>query len=93
MLARVSQRSSVSWAFPRGHKHTARSEIGHGMDIARQFAASYGLWIVLAIVFLAMHWFGLRHCGAGHEHGTPNAHPRPSEDERDRRALAKKTTE
>jgi len=32
------------------------------------FLQSYGLWILLAAVFLAMHWFG-RSCGGGHEHG------------------------
>ncbi len=31
------------------------------------FLQTYGLWIVLAGVFLAMHWFG-RGCGGGHAH-------------------------
>jgi hypothetical protein len=34
------------------------------------FLQSYGLWILLAAVFLAMHWFGLS-CGGGHGHGQP----------------------
>jgi hypothetical protein len=38
------------------------------------FLQSYGLWILLAGVFLAMHWFGMG-CG-GHGHGAP-----PSENE------------
>lgn len=40
------------------------------------FLQSYGLWILLAGVFLAMHWFGMR-CGGGHRHGGPR------EDKRD----------
>jgi hypothetical protein len=28
-----------------------------------EFMRSYGLWIVLAVVFLAMHWFGAG-CGS-----------------------------
>jgi hypothetical protein len=42
------------------------------------FLQSYGLWILLAGVFLAMHWFGMG-CG-GHRHGRPP----PSEDTRTR---------
>ncbi|MBI2217707.1 MAG: hypothetical protein HYU51_10450 [Candidatus Rokubacteria bacterium] len=30
-----------------------------------EFMRSYGLWIVLAGVFLAMHWFGAG-CGSAH---------------------------
>jgi hypothetical protein len=37
------------------------------------FLQTYGLWILLAGVFLAMHWFGMG-CGGGH------AHRRPRED-------------
>ncbi|MBI1734511.1 MAG: hypothetical protein HYR51_04990 [Candidatus Rokubacteria bacterium] len=33
-----------------------------------EFMRSYGLWIALAAVFLAMHWFG--GCGASHRHGS-----------------------
>lgn len=32
------------------------------------FLQTYGLWILLAGVFLAMHWFGMG-CGGGHGHG------------------------
>lgn len=32
-----------------------------------EFITSYGAWIVLAGVFVAMRWFGLG-CGAGHRH-------------------------
>lgn len=32
-----------------------------------EFIRSYGLWILLAGVFVAMHWFGMG-CG-GHRHG------------------------
>ena len=33
------------------------------------FLQSYGLWILLAGVFFAMHWFGMG-CG-GHRHAGP----------------------
>lgn len=33
-----------------------------------EFLRSYGLWILLAGVFVAMHWFGMD-CGGGHGHG------------------------
>lgn len=33
-----------------------------------EFFQNYGLWIVLGVVFLAMHRFGLGCCG-GHDHG------------------------
>jgi hypothetical protein len=29
----------------------------------------YGLWIVLGVVFLAMHKVGMGCCGGGHRHG------------------------
>lgn len=32
------------------------------------FLQSYGLWILVAAVFVAMHWFGMG-CSGGHEHG------------------------
>ena len=35
-----------------------------------EFVRSYGLWILLAGVFVAMHWFG-RGCGGGRAHGAP----------------------
>ena len=28
-----------------------------------EFAQTYGLWIALAGVFIAMHWFGMGCCG------------------------------
>jgi hypothetical protein len=33
-----------------------------------EFLRSYGLWVLLAGVFVAMHWFGMG-CGGGHRHG------------------------
>jgi len=33
-----------------------------------EFLRSYGVWILLAGVFVAMHWFGMG-CGGGHRHG------------------------
>lgn len=47
------------------------------------FLQSYGFWILLAGVFLAMQWFGMG-CGGGHRHGAPR------EDERDSREEAAK---
>ena len=32
-----------------------------------EFLRSYGVWILLAGVFFAMHWFGMG-CGGGHRH-------------------------
>jgi hypothetical protein len=34
-----------------------------------EFLRSYGIWILLAAVFFAMHWFGMGCCG-GHRHGS-----------------------
>ena len=46
-----------------------------------EFFSNYGLWIALAGVFFAMHWFGMGCCGrGGHRHeskpkeGTPDEH-------------------
>jgi hypothetical protein len=47
------------------------------------FLQSYGLWILLAGVFVAMHWFGMG-CGGGHRHGGSR------EDEREQSAGATK---
>ncbi|HEU5393593.1 MAG TPA: DUF2933 domain-containing protein [Candidatus Methylomirabilis sp.] len=33
-----------------------------------EFLRSYGVWILLAGVFFAMHWFGMG-CGGGRRHG------------------------
>ncbi len=35
-----------------------------------EFLSSYGLWILLGVIFIAMHRFGMGCCGAGHQHGT-----------------------
>jgi hypothetical protein len=40
-----------------------------GRNGMEEFVRSYGIWIVLAAVFFAMHWFGMR-CGGGHRHGS-----------------------
>jgi hypothetical protein len=32
-----------------------------------EFIRSYGIWILLAGIFFAMHWFGMG-CGGGHRH-------------------------
>jgi hypothetical protein len=32
------------------------------------FLQNYGLWVLLAGVFLALHWFGMG-CGGRHGHG------------------------
>jgi hypothetical protein len=44
------------------------------------FLQSYGLWILLGGVFLAMHWFGMG-CGGGHRHGGPREEERKPADE------------
>lgn len=38
-----------------------------------EFLHNYGLWIVLAGVFFAMHRFGAGCCGAGHHRILPRA--------------------
>jgi hypothetical protein len=63
------------------------------MAIVIELVWGYGLWIVLAAVFLTMHWFGKSCCSAGHRHTTPSVRPRPSEDEPDSRAVVKKVKE
>ncbi len=37
-----------------------------------EFIRSYGLWILLGVVFIAMHRFGMG-CGGGHSHGSKQA--------------------
>ena len=37
-----------------------------------EFVQSYGLWIALAGVFVAMHWFGIGCCGGRHQQGQRN---------------------
>jgi len=34
-----------------------------------EFLSGYGFLILLVVVFLAMHWFGMG-CGTGHRHGS-----------------------
>ena len=34
-----------------------------------EFAQTYGLWIALAGVFVAMHWFGMGCCGGRQRQG------------------------
>jgi hypothetical protein len=36
-----------------------------------EFLHNYGLWIVLAGVFFAMHRFGMGCCGGGHQQRLP----------------------
>jgi hypothetical protein len=33
-----------------------------------EFLSNYGLWILLAGIFFAMHAFGMGCCGGGHRH-------------------------
>lgn len=35
-----------------------------------EFLSSYGLWIVLAVIMIGMHWFGASCCGGEHRHGS-----------------------
>lgn len=44
------------------------------------FVKNYGLWILLGVVFIAMHRFGAG-CGHGHDHGAGRADERPRADE------------
>ena len=37
-----------------------------------EFIRNYGLWILLGVVFIAMHGFGMG-CGGGHSHGSKPA--------------------
>lgn len=34
-----------------------------------EFIQTYGLWILLGGIFVAMHWFGMGCCGGSHRHG------------------------
>jgi len=79
--------------YPIDRSRSARTEIGQGMGIVMELVGSYGLWIVLAAVFLTMHWFGTSCCGGGHEHRTPQGSRRPSEDEPDSGAAVKEAKE
>lgn len=46
-----------------------------------EFLHNYGLWLVLAGVFFAMHRFGMGCCGTRH-HRKPSEHDRPPHDEK-----------
>ena len=35
-----------------------------------EFLSSYGRWIVLAVIMIGMHWFGMGCCGGGHRQGS-----------------------
>ncbi len=69
------------------------AEVVRPMRIVIELVWSYGLWSVLAAVFLTMHWFGTSCCGGGHEHRTPRGSRRPSEDEPYGRTTAKEIKE
>lgn len=43
-----------------------------------EFLQNYGLWIVLACVFFAMHWFGRGCCGGGHDQKLPQHNGGPA---------------
>ena len=44
------------------------------------FLSDYGLWIALAGVFFAMHWFGMGCCGGrGHRHESEPKESKPDE--------------
>ncbi len=45
-----------------------------------EFVKDYGLWILLGVVFIAMHRFGTG-CGQGHDHGAEQADDPPRADE------------
>lgn len=45
-----------------------------------EFISTYGLWILLGVVFIAMHRFGMG-CGGGHDHGTKQAEGQQRADE------------
>jgi hypothetical protein len=59
------------------------------MGIVLELIGSYGLWIVLAAVFLSMHWFGVSCCGGGHQRRTPQDPNRSHDCEHDRGAARK----
>ena len=54
-----------------------------------EFIRSYGLWILLGVVFIAMHRFGMG-CGGGHDHGSAQADGLQRADEPARRDEKKK---
>jgi hypothetical protein len=44
-----------------------------------EFLSNYGLWILLAGIFVAMHMFGMGCCGGGHDHGSKQKDERGDE--------------
>lgn len=56
----------VSCLCPEVQGCLACAEIGNEMGIAIELIGSYGLWVVLIALFLAMHWFGMHCCGRRH---------------------------
>jgi hypothetical protein len=48
-------------------RQSARGERG---AVMMEFLSSYGLWIVLAVIMIGMHWFGMGCCGGGHRQGS-----------------------
>lgn len=46
-----------------------------------EFFRSYGSWILLAVVFFALHRFGMG-CGGGHRHGSRRDEEPAKRDER-----------
>ena len=52
-----------------------------------EFLRNYGLWILLAAVFLGMHWFGVG-CGGGHRHGAASDEKAAGSDETKKKTTA-----
>ena len=94
MLACVSQAPGRAECLcPEDRGRPARTEIGQGMGIVLELIGSYGLWIVLAAVFLTMHWFGRCFCGGGHDHKLRVHGDQSSEDAPEGRAATGKVKE
>jgi len=65
---------------------TVRAKVGcprSRRNAVEEFIRSYGIWILLAVVFFAMQRFGMG-CGTGHRHGSgsDDAPPKPSEEKK-----------
>jgi hypothetical protein len=63
------------------------------MGFVIELVSSYGLWIVLAAVFLTMHWFGKCFCGGGHDRTLRAGGGPPPEDAPEGRAATEKVEE
>lgn len=53
-----------------------------------EFLTTYGLWILLGVIFVAMHRFGMG-CGGGHRHGSGSPdeqEPRSNEEGREKKS-------